>query len=230
MKIRIFLLFILLSLLTSCASIDRSSILYKPPAFSFVLIDPNNFDEAYAQRMEKYDRILATSPIPVYIIDVDDLAQELKSQAILTIEIVDIKIIDIEFTEYSVYGTYFKNTGTKGWPSEFIFINKNLTPEDIIATYAHEIGHYEHNKNNCECFVKKDFIMIEEHAFLNELRVGLHYNDPEMLETSIRIMGSYTLGNGGNLYYKLAIFNVMKSDLWRTAIAYLILLENGNIK
>lgn len=221
MKIKILLLCIILSLFSSCVSIRQSSIFYQPPTFSFVSLDPNSTDEAYVKRMEKYDRILATSPIPVYIMDMNDLAQEfLLQQTTMDMEIVDIKLVD-----YNVYGVYFSGQKVNSWPKEFIFINKSLTPEAIIATYAHEIGHYEHKKNGCICMILRDPVMMEEHAFLHELQVGWDYNDPIMLDTSVRIMASYVFGDSTNLYYKFAVFRVMKTNLWHSTMAYLTILE-----
>lgn len=231
------LLTTLLLFLFSCTSLQKPVHvpIFQPPAFSFVTVDANNTDKDYIERMEKYDLIMSKSPIPVYVMDVNTFSKYFPMKGIV-IEIKpedpndpnSVEILDIKVVEYNILGMFLYNQKNKEWPRSFIFINNSLTPEQIIATYAHEIGHYKHKEKGCVCMSGLFPIMSEEHAFLNELEVGWEYDDPEMLETAVRIMGTYAVEKGTSSTYKLAVFNVMQTELFKKTMAYLIILEGIN--
>ena len=50
-----------------------------PPIFSFANKDPNNTNTEYIKRMKKYDNIIRSSPIPVFIMDQNDLPSVLNN-------------------------------------------------------------------------------------------------------------------------------------------------------
>lgn len=222
MKLKLLIVLIIIFLLfslCSCASTQFSS--SSSPKYSLLeLIDPNAVSSEYLVRIANYDRILASCPIPVFIISIEEFA----SKIFLKIKTPDLlfKISDI-----NILGMYFRGQIVDGFPEEFIFINKALTPEQIMVTYFHELGHYYHFKNKCEGCAA-DPIIRETHAIYSELKMGWEHELPHVLESAIRTMGIYAVRKDADMIYKMATFEVMSTDLWKHTMAYLISLEKRN--
>ncbi len=106
-----------------------------PTPFSFVDNAPNNVNLKYLLRMSRYDKIIKSTSIPVFIMDQNELSYKLPDKLKTT----------------KLYGMFISNNFDPNWPKEFIFINKNTTPEQIITTYFHEYQHYKCIKYNCFC-------------------------------------------------------------------------------
>jgi len=221
MKLKTLILLIIIFLLCSlcsCVSVPPPS--SSLPKYSLSkLIDPNSVSVEYLERIAKYDKILASSPIDVFIISMEEFASKIFLKINTPNHI--FKISDI-----NILGMYFHGPIIDGFPKEFIFINKALTPEQIMVTYFHEIGHYYHLKDKCkDCMA--DPIVREAHAIYNELKMGWEHELPHVLESSIRTMGIYAVRKDADIIYKMATFKVMETDLWKQTMAYLILLERG---
>jgi len=222
MKFRTLIILIIIFLLYSLCSCSNTKI---PPSFFAPKdslsqsVDPNTVSSEYLARLEKYDKILALSPIPVYIISSEEFATRifLKMNSDAHFE---------KIRKTNILGMYFYGSKLDDLPEEFIFINKSLTPEQIMVTYFHEIGHYYHRLNKCEGCLESS-ITRETHAIYNELKLGWEYDLPHVLESSIRTMAIYATHKDANMSYKMATFKVMETDLWKNTMSYLILLEKG---
>ena len=117
MKSKYLSLIILLILFVGCNSFvsnelslekDRNPSLIPiniPPSFSFLFIDPNNINPIYVQRMQRYDTILKTSPVPVFVMDTKNLPNSLK---------ISLK----NKTNYKICGLYIINNIDQLWRSE----------------------------------------------------------------------------------------------------------------
>ena len=217
MKFKIFFISLLL-IFTSCQNIEQSP----TPFFSeFSLMesaDPES-DNEYLERMERYDEILASSPIPVYIISETEFMEDIFMKA-------DNNYPLEKISDVNILGSYFFGQTIKAWPDEFIFINKRLTPEQIMVTYFHEIGHYFHRKSGCQWCIDNPIIR-ESHAFYNELKMSWEYELPYVLESSVRTMALYAIDKKSNMTYKMAVFEVMKTDLWKQTMTFLKEQEEG---
>jgi len=119
---------------------------------------------------------------------------------------------------------YLYGSPVENLPPEFIFINKALVPEQIIATYFHEVGHHYHMKERCEeCL--ESHTLRESHAIYNELKMGWEQELPHVLRSTVITMKIYITRKDADLVYKLASFEVMKTDLWEQTIEYLVLIK-----
>ncbi len=234
MKSKLLIIFTLFSLfLASCQSPQKPPVqIFQPPAFSFVTIDPNRTDVEYVERMKRYDSIIAQSEIPVYVMDPNAFHKHFPvSFVTIDIKLSDpndpnsIEIVEIKRVEYHLLGQFMYGQKKPEWPETFIFINNTLTPEEIITTYAHEIGHYEHKKTECLCMSGMFPIMAEEHAFLNELKLGWQYNDVTIMKTAVGMISNYALGEDRNSLYTIAALNVIKTELFKKTVTYLFILE-----
>lgn len=220
MKFKILTILLFVFLLCSCIATKPPSSILFPPQYSLLnAIDPNTVSSEYLDRIKNYDRILNESPVPVFIISIEEFASKifLKINTYQTV----LKISDI-----NILGMYFYGNSVDGFPEEFIFINKALTPEQIIVTYFHELGHYYHLKSKCEgCAI--DPVIRETHAIYNELKMGWEHELPYALESAIRTMAIYAVKPHADMIYKMATFKVMETDLWKKTMAHLISLEKG---
>lgn len=190
---------------------------YSVPYFSFEDIDPNNMDSSYRERMKKYDIIMGECPIPIYVIT----QKQFLLDYVMKIDfIMSKRHPDTEF-----YGLYSFDVKVKGFPNEFIFINIDMAPEQILTTYFHEYGHYLHRKKNCVCFQINDIILKEKHALQNEFEMAWKYNLPEVMESSFRTMALFMLDDRMSMTYKIAIAELMKEKIWRKTLDYLIKIE-----
>jgi len=191
-------------LIGSCSTPEVAKVVSPPSEFS--LLDnahPDNGD-AYLSKMETYDTILKASPVPIYLLTSEEFASELF----------------LKISRNNILGLYFYGQTFEDYPSEFIFINNELTPEQIMVTYFHELGHYNHRKSKCIACVENP-ITREQHAIYNELKMGWEYDLPDVLESSVRTMAMYIVGKNSNISYRMATFEVMKTDLWKQTLAYL---------
>ncbi len=224
MKLKLLIVLIVIFLLCSLCSCTSTQPISTQsasfPKYSLLeRIDPNTVSSEYLIRITNYDRILDSSPIPVFIISIE----EFTSKIFLKIKTPRpmFKISDI-----NILGMYFHGKVVDDLPEEFFFINSALTPEQIMVTYFHELGHYYHLKNKCKgCFA--DPIIRETHAIYNELKMGWQHELPHVLESAIRTMGIYAVRKDADMIYKMATFAVMETDLWKETMAYLITLEKG---
>ncbi len=215
-----FVLIIALLTLCSCSNVKPSAI-EQPIPYSFIeRVDPNSISEEYANRLRKYDKILDESPIPIFVIDIRELASK------IFLKIGEGPVLLKKVSDINILGMYFYGNAVDGFPEEFIFINKALTPEQIMVTYFHERGHHNHHTNKCkEC--ASNPVKAEFHAFYNELEMGWKHDVPHVLESSVRTMAMYVVVEDTSIIYKMAVFEVMKTDLWKKTMPYLILWEKG---
>ena len=225
MKLKLLSVLIIIILLCSCNTPQKFTppttqqfTFQQPSSYSFLEgIDLDAISLEYMMRMKKYTAILKTSPIPVYIINTKDFATKIflkMGNYPLKKKIVDTNML----------GMYFYGQELDGYPNQFIFINKNLTPEQILVTFFHEAGHYHHQEEKCKgCATNA--ITREFHAFYNELLMGWSYDTPHVLESSIRTMAMYVIGGGSSMIYKSAVFEVMGTDLWTQVMKYLSVYE-----
>lgn len=220
MRIKHFILFISLLVFTGCNSqFIHTPIEYTYPfSFShFIIKDPNNIGEEYSQRIKKYNDILASSSVPIFIMDQEDLPEELKKS---------IKLKNID----RVSGLYFSNSKYKTMPHRFIFINKENSPELIMITFFHEYQHYLCEISGCYCnkdnFLPEDERIIysifgEKHAIENELRRSLELKDINLIKTSILSISNYIL-HDQSCTYKMASTCIINKDLWNKSIEFLL--------
>jgi len=210
MKNKILFLFFFFFLLGCSSDIQKPEIItISPPAFSFLDIDPNNTDAEYISRMEKYNHIITICPIPIYIIEQKEILVEFWTE------------VQLKPSSNGLLGMYVYGGKVEPWPSEFIFININLSPEEIMATFFHEYGHYTHRKNKCEGCNGFNLITKEKHALLNELKMGWEYKDSYILESSFRNIANYIISDY-SIIYKLASLECTKEDIWKKTIKHLI--------
>lgn len=222
-KISTFLICILLFLLSSCLPFANSTLIrIESNPIVFSKIDPNNL------QFEKYDEILSSSPIPVYIINVSDFAFEF---LYYFLDDGDPNVLrKSTIFDINMLGMYVHNHKVKGWPNEFIYINKALTPTQIMVVYGHEIGHYKCRKKHCICFHITNPLLKETHALLNELEFAWKHNFPEVMESSVRIMAAQILDEDTDLHNKMAVALVIDYEIWDKTIKYLIKLESEKIR
>jgi len=214
MRIRILLTLLLIIILSSCSNVQPPSKQIIFPT-DFSLLDSANpeSEDSYLARMEKYDNILKASPIPIYLLSSEEFASEifLKIGNRYPLE---------KISRVNIMGMYFHGQKFEKWPNEFIFINKNLTPEQVIVTYFHEVGHYYHRINKCQECIDNP-IKREEHALYNELKMGWEHDAPKVLESSIRTMALYMTDKNSNISYRMATSEIMGTDLFRQTMKYL---------
>lgn len=221
-KTQIIFALLIILFLPSCISMQNSSSvkIIQPPHFSCVEKDPNNIDS------ERYDELLAESPIPVFIMPFWKFADTF----MLSVELIQTKTVTEEeaksgIQKINILGMYITGHKVEEWPEEFIFINSALDPNQIMATYAHEHGHYLHRKHRCICSFGSDPVLRETHALIAELEFGWKYDLREVLKASVTNMGIYFVSENSNIIYKLATARVMKSEIWKRTLLYLMNLE-----
>ncbi len=220
MKLKLISVLVIIILLCSCntpqkfTSTTQQFTFQQPSSYSFLSgIDLDIISLEYMMRMKKYQAILKESPIPVYVISTKDFATK------IFLKMGDYPL-EKKIVDTNILGMYFYGQELDGYPNQFIFINKDLTPEQILVTFFHEIGHYYHQKEKCEGCAT-NVITREAHAFYNELLMGWSYDTPHALESSIRTMAMYAIGGGSSMAYKSAVFEVMRTDLWTQVMKYL---------
>ena len=208
MRFKALLISLCLLLIVSCTTTTPIEKPYVDSGYSLLdSSDPNSNNE-YLARMERYDSILHDSPVPLYVISSEEFAAE----------------IFLKMSRKNILGLYFYGRQTDKYPQEFIFINSSLTPEQIMVTYFHEIAHYRHRINKCQgCFESP--VTRESHALYNELKMGWEHDMPMVIESSVRMMALYAISDKSNITYKMATFEIMKTDLWRQTIEYLKTVE-----
>ncbi len=205
---RIIISFVIIFLFSSCDNSFLTDRIPPPSRFYFCDINPNNSDVSYKERMNKYDVILGESPIPVYVMKISDFAPMFLSSVYFE-----------KLSSNTILGGYFYGREGDGWPNDFIYINIDLSPELILGTYYHEIGHYYDRKNKCACL--KDPVLSEASALKNELEMAWEHNTPLVLKSSVYVIILYALGETENITYRQASFLVMKEDIWRKSVKYL---------
>jgi len=216
-KFKILFVLLFISLLYSCGT-PEPLLTILPPSYSFVEdTDPNTVSEEYLARIENYDRILRSSPIPVYVLSIEDFTNQIFLEVGSNFTLG--KISDINILGMYLYGSPVENL-----PPEFIFINKALIPEQIMATYFHEIGHHYHMKEGCKGCLESHTIR-ESHAIHNELKMGWEQELPYVLRSTVITMKIYITRKDADLVYKLASFEVMKTDLFKQTVEYLTLIK-----
>ena len=96
-----------------------------------------------------------------------------------------------------------------------------MTPAHIMGTYFHEIKHYECATTNCVCFKTSSMWLKESHALENELVMGLKYEFPEALRTSILGILTYMYDVDQPFTYRFAAFRTHRRIIWRETTEYL---------
>lgn len=224
MRIRSLFLIIFILIITSCN--QQLSNPYnliekiKPPLFSFLDKDPNNSNITYIKRMKKYDKIIKSSPIPIFVIKQNDLPRYLVNA--LNLELVP-----------QTYGLYVTNTIDPSWPKEFIFINIESSSEMILTTFFHEFQHYKCKITQCYCskpflFPPDEQIIIrilkEKHAIENELKESLDMQDIYLVNNVFISITKYILFSN-NCIYKMASLSVINGRIWEKANIFLLRLK-----
>jgi hypothetical protein len=197
MKVWYSLLIIVLLIATGCSNSSINS--------SLSIIGPNNIPPAYID-------ILESSPIPIYIMDQNDLPVEIKLK-----------------TLGKLSGLYVINAKDETFPDEFIFINIDNSPETIVTTFFHEHQHYQCKKTNCRCTRSNSFpkdeqivfsILREKHALEGELRRSMNLKDPDLVKNVILSISNYIL-YGKNCVYKMAAVCIYDKELWKEAVIFI---------
>jgi len=225
MRAKHLLLFVMLLAIAGCNYPSVSFVSSKkiPPPFS-LLADPNNASPSYLKRIEKYNDILKSSPVPIFVMDQDDLPEKLK-------EFLKLPVLGI------LHGVYVANSKDKEMPNKFIFINNRNSPEATVVTFFHEYQHYLCEKKGCYCIsdnhLPKDEKMLysilrEKHALENELRQSLKLKDPYLISNSFVSLTNYILYNK-ECIYKLAAVMMVDGKLWNQATKFIVEQE-GKIK
>lgn len=218
------LLLIFILIISSCNShltnpgLKRKS----PPPYSLLVKDLNSVTPEYIKRMEKYNTILKSCPIPIFIMDINDLPEKLKP----SLSSKPLK---------KLYGLYIIDNIDGTWPDEFIFINKNNSPESIIITFFHESQHYQCRTNKCYCFVSpfsddEKIILTslkEKHSMENELRESLKLKDPHLIANTISSIANYILYSQ-DCAYKMAATSIAGGELWNKSYAFLLNIQKEN--
>ncbi len=185
-----------------------------PPPFSFLEKTPQNKTFEHIARMRRYDKILESSPIPVFVISQEELPQNL---------------FIISDRENKFYGIYVEKSPDDSWPSKFIFLNKNESANQIMTTYFHEYGHYKCEMSKCVCYVDNmgfgkskilSIILKEKHAMINELEMSWEMSDTYLLSRSIITIANYALNNNSGLY-QMAAIAATEEDIWKKIMNYL---------
>ncbi len=193
-----------------------------PPPFSFLDIDPNNTNLEYINRMKQYDKIIQSSPVPVFIIKKDNLPKYL------------IASLQLELIK-KLFGLYVINSTDFAWPKEFIFINRESSPESILSTYFHEYQHYQCQITSCYCVMTSSLpedeqiivrALREKHAIENELKVALEMKDDKLIKRVVLSITFFILYNE-DCTYKMASLSVVKGKYWGKAIIFLLQLQKG---
>ena len=210
-----YLLFFIIFFISGCFSDYTPYIVDSlfPSSFSFIDIDPNNINQEYVLRMKRYDDIIKKCPIPIFVM----------SQKDLPIEFFNIK-------DKVLLGLYNNTFKLNKWPSNFIFLNKDLFATQIMAAFFHEYGHYLHDINNCICFSMDEgivsSILREKHALLNELEMAYKIKDFILLEESFKNIFAYVLSNNTrDIIYRIAALSAAEGEIWNKALKYLIELK-----
>ncbi len=188
-----------------------------PPVFSFTEIDPNSIVLEYMARMERYDVIISSSPIPVFIMPQAALPNKFYPQS------------------KGIFGLYVDSHSNELWPEKFIFINSVYSAEQIITSYFHEIEHYVCSASNCICSNKDKVLMMddsiisailrEKHAMVNELTMSWEAKDSKLIAQSLTTISRYIISENPNLIYKMAAISATKDPIWDKSYDYLKKLE-----
>lgn len=225
MKVKYLFVIILLLIFAGCSyhQLSKQELEVKsPPKFLFSIDDPNNLTPDILERINSYNTILSSYDIPIFIIKYEDLPEGLKKDVNLS-------------TIGKIYGLYITNTRDKTWPDKFIFINIDITPEEIITSIFHEYQHHLCNITQCYCSAPNTFpkdeqmiftILKEKHAMENEFKESLRLEDPVLLLTCIRSVSNYIL-LGTNCTYKEASMSIYDGELWKEATDFLSNYQKG---
>lgn len=215
MKLKNLLLITVLLIIVGCGSqaVKKTT----PPPFLL--------NELNIQRIEQYNAILNSSPIPVFLMDPNELPESLK---------VSIRINTLG----KLFGLYIRNNKEETLPNEFIFININYTPETVLITFFHEYQHYQCAKTNCYCmgseYLPKEEQIIfsalrEKHAMENELRQALKLKDYHLIQNAFISISNYILYSQ-ECTYKLAAISVVGGGLWDEAAKIISKTEEEKLK
>ncbi len=228
MRIKYLYLFILfcIFLISGCTESGLIPIIIKkevPPPFSFLDNDPNDITLEYIARMERYDAIIKASPIPVFVINQGDLPE---------------KYYTFGGVKKELFGLLIQGWRHQEYPEDFIFLRKNVPPEQIVTSYFHEIKHYECIMTKCQCSdstteLGEDSMIIsailrEKHAMLNELERSWEAKDSLLISHAIIVVAGYILSNEVDIMYKMAAISVTEEPLWKDSLDYISNLEKRN--
>jgi hypothetical protein len=192
-----------------------------PPPFSFLDKDPNNILFEHVERMKRYDEILKSSPVPVFVIEQKDLP--------------DIyNLVDANGKEKKYFGLYVPSCPIPQWPKTFIFLEKTASVEQIMTSFFHETQHHTCRLTECACkgdeevFGPNDTvitsILSEKHAILNEFHMGWKLKDSYLLNNSFLLTVGY-ITRSDSITYKAAGIGVTEEEIWNKTVNYLADLE-----
>ena len=225
MKVRHLLLVIMTLILVGCSNQVSNISLEKKTLipFSSLRSDPNITSSEYLNRIEKYNIVLRSSPIPIFLTDIENMPAEVSNA-----------LANNSFSK--IYGLYVINSKNESMPKEYIFINIDLPIESIVTTYFHEYKHYQCFKKGCYCVSLKDTVMEnekiilailrEKHAIEYELLEALKSKDQHLIKDVFMSISNYILYDK-NPVYKMAALSVADSVEWIEAILFLANIEQG---
>jgi hypothetical protein len=206
------LILILTLFLVSCSSFNCQNNI---TSYSVVSHD-NNTD---LKILIAYDKILCSSPIPVYIMPMDAFVNDFLVPYSLSVQNMYWKIDSFS----TLYGLFVPLHHVSGWSSQFIYINSSLTSHQIMSTYFHELRHYKCFKSHCACLYSENWVM-EFHAFKNEIYQCIKNDFPDALLASLQeivLFADSPASLSKNPSHKVASLKIYSSTYWQDAIVYL---------
>ena len=227
---KLFALLLVIVLLSSCTTQYIApqepchNIKAYSPNYSIKITDPNlTSPDRLASR---YNEILCSSPIPVYVMPLsnfvsgfvskitmkNNLFDDLLSPSLIfNIEPIEIKSPPIVQT--TLMGLYFKGRKIENWPSEFIYINPSRGPHEVIASFFHEIGHYECVQKRCFC-ISMNTEISEYHAMVSQIDKSIKNKTPLALFYSYLDFHVYLRHPDQNDPYSKASKMLYNSEHW----------------
>jgi len=179
------------------------------------------FEEEYNARIQEYDKILRECPVPLFIMDLHVFLDEFFMS--MTEDIFTLR-------KGGILGMYVNGLHVKGWPEEFIFINKNMSSAHIMSTYFHEIKHYECISTKCICTKTTSLWLKEAHALEHEIEMSLKHDFPEVLRVSTLGVIKYMLDPDQPISYRFAAFRVHRRTMWTEAMEHLEIYDEKLLK
>tara|TARA_Y100000310_G_scaffold345515_1_gene465861 strand:+ start:8908 stop:9621 length:714 start_codon:yes stop_codon:yes gene_type:complete len=170
--------------------------------------------EAFQNRLTTYNNILKTSPVPLFLLPAAEFQETYIKRAKLT-----------HFAKKELAGLYVTNNKVRGWPEAFIYIKQELTPEEIISSFFHELGHHYCHMIKCSCLLKlrgeEGSVEAELHAMETEIREAIKLDRGEVLGISIVSLANHVHSKNEESIYKKAAIEMKDSKVFQDAIDYL---------
>lgn len=192
--------------------------------YTLKLSNGYNTSACYAMTEKLADRYLKhlnSCPIPLMVRTYEEYKDQYISKVVKKYD--KYNSVD-EFAGSNVVGQHVAGWPVKGWSSYFIFIAARPSPHALMATYFHEMGHYDCNTNKCpHCKAHGHKHVTELHAIINGLECAIEYDFPEVMEALFTRYGGWL--SDADTYrdyqeYGDAVLTIQKSDLWKTVKKY----------